>query len=65
MVTHDVSSRPGLGLVDAADEEDGEDEEKFDDGERSLVCLATPMIIETAGTNIARCGYGYCRIVLV
>ena len=36
MVTHDVSSRSGLGLVEAADEEDGEDEEKFDEGERHL-----------------------------
>ena len=36
MVTHDVSSRSGLGLVEAADEEDGEDEEKFDGRERHL-----------------------------
>ena len=36
VVTHDVGSRPGLGLVQAADEEDGEDEEKFDGGERHL-----------------------------
>ena len=36
VIAHDVSSRSGLGTLDAADEENGEDEEKFDDRERHL-----------------------------
>ena len=64
MVTHDVSSRPGLGLVDAADEEDGEDEEKFDGGERHLdtVRLRWGLRLNTALTNQHRSGWKWGEV---
>ena len=59
MITHDVRSRPGLGTLDAADEEDGEEEDQFDEGERHVdtVRLCWGLILRAALSNQHRSGW--------